>query len=158
MSDRIAVMRTGALEQVAPPAAIYRDPATVFVAEFMGTTNLLIGTAQRQEGEIAIVAAGRHEFAIADRPPLGAAVQFSLRPEALRLVDAGEAVPAGWHHLSARLGRIELLGALTRLEAEVGDNLRLQVAVLDAPLEALTPGSEITLAYDPRRITVFAAP
>jgi iron(III) transport system ATP-binding protein len=158
MSDRIAVMRAGALEQVAPPAAIYRDPATVFVAEFMGTTNLLTGTVRRHEGEIAIVAAGGHEFAIADRRPLGAAVQFSLRPEALRLIEARHAVPAGCHRLLARLGRVELLGALTRFEAVVGDGLRLQVAVLDAPLETLIEGSEITVAYDPRRVTVFSAP
>ena len=158
MSDRIAVMRAGALEQVAPPAAIYRNPATVFVAEFMGTTNLLTGTVRRHEGEITIVAAGGHEFAIADRRPLGATVQFSLRPEALRLIEARHAVPAGCHHLLARLGRVELLGALTRFEAVVGDSLRLQVAVLDAPLEALIEGGEITLAYDPRRVTVFSAP
>ncbi len=158
MSDRIAVMRAGALEQVAPPAAIYRDPATVFVAEFMGTTNLLTGTVRRHEGEIAIVAVGGHEFAIADRRPLGAAVQLSLRPEALRLIEGRNAIPPGWHRLSARLGRIELLGALTRFEAVVGDDLRLQVAVLDAPLETLIQGSEIILAYDPRRVTVFVAP
>jgi ABC-type Fe3+/spermidine/putrescine transport system ATPase subunit len=158
MSDRIAVMRAGVLEQVAPPAAIYREPATVFVAEFLGTTNLVTGTVRRHEGEIAIVAAGGHEFAIAERRPLGATVQFSLRPEAMRLIDARDAVPGGWHRLSARLRHVELLGALTRLEALVGDGLRLQVAVLDAPLEALSPGSEITLAYDPRRVTVFAVP
>jgi iron(III) transport system ATP-binding protein len=158
MSDRIAVMRAGVLEQVAPPAAIYRHPATVFVAEFLGTTNLLTGTVRRDEGEIAIVAVGGHDFAIADRQPLGTTVQLSLRPEALRLIDARDAVPTGWHRLPGRLGRIELLGALTRFEAVIGDNLRLQVAVLDAPLEALTLGTEITLAYDPRRLTVFAAP
>ncbi|HEV2551734.1 MAG TPA: ABC transporter ATP-binding protein [Stellaceae bacterium] len=158
MSDRIAVMRAGVIEQVAPPAVIYRHPATVFVAEFMGTTNLLAGVVRRHEGEIVIVSASGHEFAIANRRPLGAALQFSLRPEALRLIDARDAVPAEWHRLSARLGRIELLGALARFEAVVGDGLRLQVAVLDAPLEALTQGSDITLAYDPRRVTVFATP
>jgi iron(III) transport system ATP-binding protein len=158
MSDRIAVMRAGVLEQVAPPAAIYRHPATVFVAEFLGTTNLLTGAVRRHEGEIAIVAVGGHEFAIADRRPLGTTVQLSLRPEALRLIDARDAVPVGWHRLSGRLGRIELLGALTRFEAVIGDNLRLQVAVVDAPPEALTQRTEITLAYDPRRATVFTAP
>jgi ABC-type Fe3+/spermidine/putrescine transport system ATPase subunit len=158
MSDRIAVMRDGALEQVAPPAAIYRAPATVFVAEFMGTTNVLTGAVRRHEGEIAIVAAGGREFAIADQRPIGATVQLSLRPEALRLIDAHDAVPAGWHRLSARIGRIELLGALARFEAVAGDGPSLQVAMLDAPLEELTAGSEITLAYDPRRVTVFAVP
>jgi iron(III) transport system ATP-binding protein len=158
MSDRIAVMRAGTLEQVAPPATIYRDPATVFVAEFMGTTNLLTGTVRRHEGESAIVAVGGHEFAVSDRRSLGAAVQLSLRPEAMRLIDTRDTVPAGWHRLQGQLGRIELLGALTRFEAIVGADLRLHVAVLDAPLEALIQGSDIMLAYDPRRVTVFAAP
>jgi ABC-type Fe3+/spermidine/putrescine transport system ATPase subunit len=158
MSDRIAVMRAGVLEQVAPPAVIYRHPATIFVAEFMGTTNLLAGAVHRHEGRGAIIAVSGAEFAVSEPHPVGATLTLSLRPEALHVLGEGEAPPDGWHRLSARLVRIEVLGALTRLETVLGDGLRLQVAVLDAPLDRATPGTKIALAYDPRRATTFAAP
>src|SRR5438067_2631827 len=55
MSDRIAVMRGGKLEQVASPQDIYHAPATPFVAELMGATNLLSGTVGRRDGEAVCI-------------------------------------------------------------------------------------------------------
>ena len=61
MSDRIAVMRSGRIEQVAAPRPIYEQPATPFVASFVGTTNLLQGVIQRRDGAMAdILVAGSH--------------------------------------------------------------------------------------------------
>lgn len=55
MSDRIAVMNKGVLEQVGTPSEIYDHPATTFVAEFIGETNLLTGTVIKQEREILML-------------------------------------------------------------------------------------------------------
>ena len=106
----------------------------------------------------AIVAVGGEEFAVATRHGVGETLTLSLRPEALRLLGEREPPPDGWHRLLARLTRVELLGAVTRLETVLGNGLRLQVAVLDAPLDRLKPGAEVTLAYDPRRVTTFVMP
>src|SRR6185295_1602046 len=65
ISDRIAVMRAGALEQVDVPAAVYRRPATPFVASFMGTTNLLTGRVTAGDGTRARVQVGAVAFAVA---------------------------------------------------------------------------------------------
>ena len=54
ISDRIAVMRSGRLEQIGAPDEIYRHPATPFVAEFMGTTNLLSGSVEAQGTRIKV--------------------------------------------------------------------------------------------------------
>ena len=121
VSDRIALMQSGRLEQVGAPAEIYRNPASRFAAEFMGTTNLL---------------------------PAGA-----LRPEALRL--AAEA-PAGWPRLAGTIARIEMLGPITRLDVRLADGTLVRAALLDDPGRAMAPGAEVTLAYDPARITVLA--
>src|SRR3546814_12556719 len=60
ISDRIAVMRAGAFEQAGTPTAVYATPATPFVAEFMGTTNLLAGRLAAADGPgPAIAASGR---------------------------------------------------------------------------------------------------
>ena len=59
VSDRIAVMRAGRIEQIAAPRAIYEQPDTPFVASFLGTTNLLNGIVQRRDGDLAEIACRR---------------------------------------------------------------------------------------------------
>lgn len=55
MSDRIAVMNEGVVEQLAPPREIYERPATAFVADFIGTSNLLAGTVERVADGVAVI-------------------------------------------------------------------------------------------------------
>jgi putative spermidine/putrescine transport system ATP-binding protein len=75
MSDRMAVFNRGRLEQVGTPEEVYERPATPFVADFIGTSNVV-------EGDVA-------------QSLFGAAGTFSLRPERIRLVPAGTAVEMG---------------------------------------------------------------
>jgi spermidine/putrescine transport system ATP-binding protein len=80
MSDRIALLRSGELEQVATPREIYGRPATAYVAQFIGHTNLLTGSVQN-----GVVRCGALSWtaSLPDGPAL-----FSLRPEHLRLASA----------------------------------------------------------------------
>ena len=171
ISDRIAVMRAGALEQVDKPDVIYRDSATPFVAEFLGVTNLLSGTATRRDGARAVIHVGATEFHVegavgraaavtgsADATPKNETVAFCLRPEALRVIAPGETIPGGWASVAVRISRIEFLGALTRVETRLADGTTLRVALLDQPRATLALGHPLTLAYDPRRVTGFKAP
>ncbi len=131
MSDRVAVMRAGRLEQVARPQDIYRAPATPFVAEFMGTTNLLKGTVSGRDGEALRIRVGQREFFAMGEASEGASISFSLRPETIRLLATGEAPPPGWRVIEAELGPVEFLGAITRIELDIGDGATLRVASLD---------------------------
>ena len=88
---------------------------------------------------------------------LGETVAFCLRPEALRVIAPGGAIPERWALLEARITRIEFLGALTRVETQLTDGTMLRVALLDQPLETLSLGHPLMLAYDPRRVTGFKA-
>jgi ABC-type Fe3+/spermidine/putrescine transport system ATPase subunit len=155
ISDRIAVMQNGRLEQVGAPQAIYRTPATAFVAEFMGTTNLLTGTVAGRDGDLVRIRVGGQEFLArsADAAP-GAAISFSLRPEMLRLL-AGGTPPPGWAAVTASVARIEFLGVLTRLSLRLADGAPLHGASLDQLPEGVVNGVAVTLAYDPARVTVF---
>jgi ABC-type Fe3+/spermidine/putrescine transport system ATPase subunit len=156
ISDRIAVMRAGSLEQVGKPDAIYRNSGTPFVAEFMGITNLLSGTIARREGSRVVLVAGKTEFQMDDsNAQPGETVSFCLRPEALRVIGKDESAPAGWASLAATISCVELLGALTRMETRLADGAMLRVALLDQPSDALAAGETLTLAYDPRRVTSF---
>jgi len=82
LSDRIALLRDGALEQVASPREIYAHPATAYTAQFIGQTNLLRGEIRRS---IATCGVLRWPLEDADGPAL-----FSLRPEAIRLCPDGK--------------------------------------------------------------------
>jgi ABC-type Fe3+/spermidine/putrescine transport system ATPase subunit len=155
ISDRIAVMRAGRLEQVGAPAAIYRRPRTPFVAGFMGTTNLLTGSVVGRDGACARVRVGGVEFRVAD-PARDGTLSFALRPEALRALPAGGAPPAGACTLEATLAELEFLGALTRLALLAPGGTRLTVATLDHRPGEFAPGQSLTLTYDPAQATVFA--
>jgi ABC-type Fe3+/spermidine/putrescine transport system ATPase subunit len=156
ISDRIAVMRAGRLEQVGTPEAIYRDSATPFVAQFMGITNLLDGKVIGQEGARLVVEAGAAQFRIeAGTIAPGERITFSLRPEALRVIAADETPPPGWHSIEAQVARVEFLGTLTRVETRLAGGTMLRVALLDQPLDALTAGRMLRLGYDPRRVNVL---
>jgi ABC-type Fe3+/spermidine/putrescine transport system ATPase subunit len=159
ISDRIAVMHAGEIEQIDRPGGIYGDPASPFVAEFMGVSNLLSGTVTRRDSQRIAATVGATEFLIdASRQAPGQTVAFCLRPEALRVIAADATLPPGWCSLAARITRVEFLGALTRLETEIAGGTTLRVALLDQSHDALSMGRELTLAYDPRRATPFKSP
>ena len=82
LSDRIALLRDGALEQVASPREIYAHPATAYTAQFIGQTNLLRGEIRRS---IATCGVLRWPLEEADGPAV-----FSLRPETIRLCPDGK--------------------------------------------------------------------
>jgi ABC-type Fe3+/spermidine/putrescine transport system ATPase subunit len=129
VSDRIALMNAGRLEQVGVPVEIYRQPASRFAAEFMGTTNLVEA---RQLG-------------------LAAPVSVSLRPEALRFA---EEAPADWLRLQGTVAAVEMLGPITRLDMRLANGTIVRMATLDTPQRTVREGEAIMLAYDSARLTV----
>jgi spermidine/putrescine ABC transporter ATP-binding subunit len=85
MSDRIAVMQRGRVEQVAAPRGLYETPATAFVAGFIGNINLLAGRAAGSN----VVECGAARLAATGAAPAGAPVAVALRPERVRLDPTG---------------------------------------------------------------------
>jgi ABC-type Fe3+/spermidine/putrescine transport system ATPase subunit len=154
ISDRIAVMRAGRVEQIAGPRAIYEAPATPFVASFVGTTNLLNGVVRSRAGDTAEIVFAGTVMRANVRGGVGEGVVLSLRPEALRLVVPGEAVPAGWATLTGTLGEIEYLGPVTRFTVQLGDGALIHLMALAPPAAS----GAVTLAYDPQRVVVMGAP
>jgi spermidine/putrescine ABC transporter ATP-binding subunit len=153
MSDRIAVMRSGHIEQMGEPRAIYEQPATPFVATFVGATNLLAGTVSRRDGDMIEVTI--EGGALRVRSAIGAPgdrVEISLRPEALSLVAAGGQPPAHWGVLDGTLGAVEYLGASTRLHLRLAAGRELQLTVATPP----GAGGDLRVAYDPGRAVVWA--
>ena len=98
MADTIAVMNAGRIEQLGDPATLYERPATTFVANFLGQSNLLEATltGERTDGIVTAKVHG-HEVAVdAGRVPEGITeVWLGVRPEKLRLGEQGRNVLRG---------------------------------------------------------------
>jgi len=111
LSGRVAVMDRGRIVQVDTPQAIYERPANRFVAGFVGDANFL-------EGRVLRTTSGRAEVDVGTGRPLdvgagdakaGQPVTLMIRPERIRLADAGEALCGGTVVASAYLGNASLL-------------------------------------------------
>jgi ABC-type Fe3+/spermidine/putrescine transport system ATPase subunit len=89
MSDEIAVMNDGRLEQLGDVTEIYEQPATKFVADFIGETNLVDGT-YVEDGEGAVVSAGGVDYRVPPTEDASGEVAFAVRPEKIA-VGAGAA-------------------------------------------------------------------
>jgi ABC-type Fe3+/spermidine/putrescine transport system ATPase subunit len=126
LSDRVALLRNGALEQVASPREIYSRPATAYTAEFIGQTNLLSG-----EINNGMVRCGALQWETLDTS--GPAL-FSLRPEAIRLAGIDDAA-TGVGRFRGTIRQQIYSGASELLEIDCGENQSLHVRIpASAPL------------------------
>ncbi len=107
MSDRLAVFNRGRIEQVGAPADVYEHPATRFVAGFVGTSNLLTG-------DIA-------------QAVLGTAGTFTIRPEKIRMAEAGTAAGDDEVAADGRIHDVVYLGSDTRYIVNLDAGARLVV-------------------------------
>ncbi|HEY4427967.1 MAG TPA: ABC transporter ATP-binding protein [Solirubrobacteraceae bacterium] len=137
MSDRLAVMNGGRIEQVATPMEIYDRPATSFVAGFIGKTNLLDCM---HAGGLA-GHAGSMRLALPEEPDEARFV-LSVRPEAIVV---GEGSRGLGNHYTATVGDILFLGHEREVMADIGGQ-RLMVRSNSA---AVSTGDTIEIGWDP---------
>ncbi len=118
MADRVVVMNKGVIEQVGTPVEIYSDPATSFVADFIGTMNFLDARAgvngRVRVGELELSCANWH---LQPRP--GQPVRLAVRPEDVRLLAGPHDVP---NSLMAQVEWVEFLGSTYRIDLALGDD------------------------------------
>ena len=154
MSDIIAVMRRGRIEQIGSPWEIYFRPATRFVADFVGTVNFLEGTAHREaDGSLSVVHRGMRLRVDEDTDLQGGEpVTLVVRPEGISLMGLEETVPEG----TALRGTIEnysFLGRMIRYWVRVGE----EVFVIDDANVDLTGArtGDVQLRLDTRKLHVL---
>lgn len=162
MSDRVAVIRDGRLEQVGTPREIYERPRTRFVATFLGETNLFEGELVPAAGGAVLRTRGGLELRTADRGRPGRGV-LAVRPEKVVLLPDREEPAAGAGAQAVPVGRDEF-DVVEGLVEEVifrGDSVRYRVqvgrgeaVVVKAPNRGdnhwLAPGQRVRLAWSIR--------
>ncbi len=149
LSDRIAVMNAGRVEQMDDARAVYERPATPFVADFIGQTNLLSCTVEGLQGGCLLVRRGAVRLLAAGGEPspvAGTAVQLSLRPERIGLALTR---PAMDNAFLARVTRRVYLGALTNFHVSAGPDLSLVLTTSDQRLsENVDRDSEVWVGWN----------
>jgi putative spermidine/putrescine transport system ATP-binding protein len=137
LCDRLAVFRDGRIEQLGSAQEVYEAPATRFVAEFVGTSNLIGGEAAR-----AI---------------LGLEGTGSVRPEKIRLLAPGSRVGPNDVSVDGVVGEIVYAGAETRIVVDAANDLTLAALLLNvsAPGLDLHRGDPVTLCWDRAAVRVI---
>ncbi|HTQ83402.1 MAG TPA: ABC transporter ATP-binding protein [Pseudolabrys sp.] len=122
MADRIAVMSRGVIEQVSTPTEIYDAPKTLFVNEFVGTTNVLTGEFRTSGAAGRVMLAGGIGIDVPAKPGFtnSSKVAVSIRPEQLRIVPSGG--------LAGSVKAVMPLGANVIYEIELSDGLLLKLS------------------------------
>jgi ABC-type sugar transport system ATPase subunit len=156
LGDRLVVLEGGRIQQVGRPVDVYRAPANLFVAGFIGTPpmNFLEGHLEAERDGLVFVSEAPTvrlpaERRLAPTAHSGQAVTLGIRPEDLALADA-----PGRERISGELVLAEVLGATTHLHVEVGD--RRLIAVVASGVSGVE-GEAISLSIDRRRLHFFGA-
>ncbi|MDN3353610.1 ABC transporter ATP-binding protein [Actinomadura sp. DC4] len=147
LSDRIAVLNGGRLEQLGTPDEVYRRPATRFVAQFIGAANVLEGTVR----EDAVLDAGGVTFEAPGLVP-GRDAVIAIRPERVRLAHGDVAGANGTVAYRA------FTGDAWQVEVRVTGGPTLTVQVADTGAGSVDPpgvGSAVTLSWDPADVIVL---
>jgi iron(III) transport system ATP-binding protein len=153
--DRIAVMSDGVVQQVGTPMALYDRPANLFVANFLGTANILDGMAEPAGAEFAIAGGGRLPLPPRENVQPGAKLVF--RPQNARVAPLDAPVLPGMTRLDGRITHVEFLGPSLRYGVAIGAN----EVFVDVPHQAgnapLPPGAPIAVDLDHSRALFLAA-
>jgi spermidine/putrescine transport system ATP-binding protein len=153
MSNRLAVMRHGHVEQLGPPEEVYEYPQTEFVAGFLGASNLLDGEIKEQrDGQTTVLLSGGTTITLpTDRAafPVGTQVKVGVRPEKITIAteDAPEP-PSGWNSVIGLLRMSTYIGVSHqyKVEGPLGAPLTVWVQNLGtAP--APRPGERVRLSW-----------
>jgi spermidine/putrescine ABC transporter ATP-binding subunit len=153
MSDRVAVMNAGRIEQCDTPEEVYRRPTSAFVADFVGEANLIAGLVGGREGAFVrvrsalgtMLAAAPEGAAV---PAAGAPVRLVIRPENINLDGAG-----GAGGIAGTVEEVVFSGASARVGVLLGDGSRLTVSI---PAGRAVPatGAQVFLAWLPEAAVI----
>jgi spermidine/putrescine transport system ATP-binding protein len=152
MADTIAVMNAGRIEQLGSPADLYEHPASTFVANFLGRSNLVGGTVTGVDGDVVAVAAQGQRLAIpasSCRVTSGPVI-VGVRPEKVRIAKSVDDVPRDHNTLPGGvITDASFIGVSTQYLVRMGWGEELAVFEQNTGAEILRPGTEVALHWHP---------
>ncbi len=157
MSDRIAVMHAGKVEQLGTPEELYDRPTTRFVADFIGTTNLLMGAVESVDPSGAHVRLAGGDTCLVAAPGLdvGQAIELSIRPESIRLTPSNGASPTRTEPLRGAVEQVAYLGSNVQYQVRTRGGLAIS-ALVPKTGERLPVGSDVDVVWSSGEALVLA--
>ncbi|MCZ6721306.1 MAG: ABC transporter ATP-binding protein [Proteobacteria bacterium] len=162
MSDRVVVMDEGRIAQVGTPIELYDNPATPYVANFLGTSNMVVAKVTEVSGETIVTEYGSGTIRVAaqgKRPAVGSEVMLCIRPEKVRVLLNGQDSPESFNRLDGVIAEQFFHGASVHLALDVGaaTSIVIQHQLDTAEGQAALPpaGQRVSLSIDPASITLF---
>jgi putative spermidine/putrescine transport system ATP-binding protein len=152
MSDRIAVMNKGGIEQLDTPEAIYRKPATAFALEFVGLSSRLSGKVVGTQGGLVAVETSFGRLVAPGNFVSGKSVMLAIRPERISVDKPGDFA------VTAKLRDAVFQGAKVQLHFETVGGDQLMAETADLPHGLPAPGSEMKLGWAVADTLIYPAP
>src|SRR5438093_2031749 len=158
MSDRIAVMNGGKVEQIGSPREIYEHPQTAFVADFIGSLNAIELRVDELVGAYAVMRLGEQERLVV---PVGSTarpaetLRVAVRPERVQIAPAAAAVPEGASRVGGEIAEIVFLGMYTQFHVDTRAGRVISHRLADESLAPLEPGSRAALSWEPEQASVL---
>jgi ABC-type Fe3+/spermidine/putrescine transport system ATPase subunit len=156
LSDRVVVMNEGRIEQVGTPNEIYENPVSVFVADFIGSTNIIRGVVTHCDAakgicEVRLPSSPTISIPCNEKVRTGEEINFIIKPEK---VDLGR-TPRVEHAVKGVISGASYLGSAFNYEIRIGD---LKLEVLDTQVDYRNRyeiGDSIFLTFDPEGVKVL---
>jgi len=151
MSDRIAVMNGGRVEQIGTPREIYEHPQTPFVADFIGSLNALEVTVQEVVGEYALMRLGEDERVVTrvgSDVRVGDSFRIAVRPERVRIGPTDGGAPEGGSRLEGTIAEVVYLGMYTQFHVETRAGRVVSSRLADEALVPLESGSRVAVSWE----------
>ena len=151
MSDRIAVMNGGRVEQVGSPREIYERPQTAFVADFIGSLNAIELTVGEIVGGYALLRLGEGERVVV---PVGSGTQpgdsfrVAVRPERVHIALLDGAAPEDGSRLEGSIAEVVYLGMYTQFHVDTRAGHIVSHRLADESLAPLAAGSRVVLSWE----------
>jgi putative spermidine/putrescine transport system ATP-binding protein len=164
MSDRIAIFNRGRIEQIGSGEDLYERPASLFVADFIGESNVLRGTFQRDATGGRVVRDGVEwhlSEGVMDRAELAGGTEAALviRPERMRILERGQPTPGGLNGVDATVNDVLYLGPIRKygLTTAVGQKVVVREQAGSSGRDWAS-GDEVWLAWDREAGVLLADP
>jgi spermidine/putrescine transport system ATP-binding protein len=161
MSDRIAVMNGGRVEQIGGPREIYEHPATPFVADFIGSLNALELTVDELVGGFAVMRLGEGErvvVPVGSRTRTGDSFRVAVRPERIQIGPVGASGSDGGSRLEGTIAQIVYLGMYTQFHVETRVGRVVSHRLADELSSPPAVGSRAVLSWEPEHTSQLDEP
>jgi spermidine/putrescine transport system ATP-binding protein len=158
MSDRIAVMNGGRVEQVAGPREIYEQPTTAFVADFIGSLDTLQITVDEVVGGYGVMRLGEGQRVVVPLPArtsAGDSLQVAVRPERVRIGAPTDVTPEAGSRVEGTIAQIVYLGMYTQFHVDTKVGALVCHRLAGEAAEPFKTGDRVALSWDAEHTSVL---